>query len=359
LDEFTKELADLKALVESIDPVNLALEGHQNSLVRQYVSVRRRFDYAAFAVALYTSFEKFIENLVAAFAVIESGRLQYTELPEKLVKKHLSKTAEMLSRGHIGEGRYVGLTELDIVKNLFECLNGIRPYTLNKNAVVAHDLNLRVDEINKLFAAVGIEHICKRVRQSDALLEWYCQAKELDIDPRDGVPATTVEERINDIVERRNQIAHRGGNPDDLPGVDGMNDALGFIEAFSRSVFAHTISRYLQNHHAASAKSVQLTQRHGDGPHKNGTIVVVEKPAQGIFVGQPVFVLVVTTGARWGRIQSIQIDRATVDAFEPSMAAANGVGVALDFKCPKDTPLVALDADDDVVWGPQGTAPAA
>jgi hypothetical protein len=107
LDELTKELNELRALVASIVPVNSVLAAHQDKLVRQYVQVRRRFDYAAFAIALYASFEKFIENLVAAYAQLESRRLEYAQLPPKLVKKHLSRTAEMLSRGRIGEGRYV------------------------------------------------------------------------------------------------------------------------------------------------------------------------------------------------------------------------------------------------------------
>lgn len=163
-------MGELRALVESIAPVNAALADHQNSLVRQYVIIRRRFDDAAFTVALYASFEKFIESLVAAFARLESRRVKYTELPSKLVKKHLLRTAEMLSRGHLGEGRYIGLSELDVVKNLFECLSDAGPYSLNDAAIVAHDANLRVGEIDALFATIGIENVCERVRQTDALL---------------------------------------------------------------------------------------------------------------------------------------------------------------------------------------------
>lgn len=351
LDELTKELDELRALVSSIAPVNSALADHQDLLVRKYVSIRRRFDYGAFAVALYASFEKFIENLVAAYAHLESRRVRYTELPQKLVTKHLSSTAEMLSRGRIGEGRYIGLTELDVVKNLFECLSGVRSYTLNEAAVVAHDLNLRVSEIDKLFAAVGIEQICNRVRRADALLQWYCEVKELNSAPQDGVPAAIVEERIKDLVERRNQIAHRGGNPLDLLGVDEMSDAIAYIKAFSRSVFAMAIGRYLRDHHPAS-KNIQLTQRPGDGPYQNGKVVVVEQPAHRLVVGLPVFVLVETTGARWGRIQGIKLDGTAVEAIEPGAAAPNGVGIELDFRCPKGVGLIVLDADDDVVWSP-------
>ncbi len=266
------------------------------------------------------------------------------------MKKHLSRTAEILTRGRIGEGRYVGLTELDVVKNLFECLNGVRPYTLNESAVVAHEMNLRVGEIDSLFAAVGIDQVCERVRRTDALVEWYRQVQELAAAPQEGVPSATVEERIKDLVERRNQIAHGGGTPVELLGVDEMGEALGFIQAFARSVFAVAVSRYLRSHHAGTG--VQLAQRQGNGPYQNGQVVIVEPPATA-FAGQPVFVLGETIAARWGRIQSIQLDGATLEVIEAGTAAANGLGIKLDFKCPKDADLVALAADDDMVWSPQ------
>lgn len=358
-DEFEKELNELKALVASITPVNSALAGHQDSLVRQYVMIRRRFDYAAFVVALYASFEKFVENLVAAYVRLETRRVLYADLPPKLVKKHLSRTAEILSRGRLGEGRYAALSELDVVKNLFECLNGVTPYTLNDVAVVAHDLNLRPGEIDALFAAVGIEQVCERVRRADALLQWYCASKGLAQAPKNGVPSATIAQRIEDVVERRNQVAHRGGNPVDLLGPDEMSDTMGFIEAFSKSVFPMAVAKYLEDHHAAPGQGIPLQLR--EGPYQNGTIVVVEKPAQRLFVGQPVFVAVDSLGARWGRIQSLKVDDAVVAAVEQGDAAANGIGIGLDFKCPKGGALVALEADDDVVWSPEtvGAAPAA
>lgn len=356
-DELEKELKELRALVASITPVNSALEGHKDSLVRQYVTIRRRFDYAAFAVALYAAFEKFIENLVAAYVRLETRRVRYADLPPKLVKKHLSRTAEILSRGRLGEGRYASLNELDVVKNLFECLNGMTPYTLNDVAVVAHDLNLRPSEIDTLFAAVGIEQVCERVRRADALLEWYCASKGLAQAPQDGAPSATIVQRIEDVVERRNQVAHRGGNPVDLLGTDEMADTIGFIEAFSKSVFAMVVAKYLVDHHRTPDRGIPLQLR--EGPLQNGKVVVVEKPIHRLFVGQPVFVAVDSQGARWGRIQSLMVDGAIVAAVEPGDAAANGIGIALDFKCPKGGVVVALETDDDLVWSPKTVDAAA
>ena len=358
-DELEKELNELRALVASITPVNSALEGHRDSLVRQYVTIRRRFDYAAFVVALYASFEKFIENLVAAYVRLEARRVQYAELPPRLLKRHVSRTANILSRGRLGEGRYAALNELDVVKNLFECLNGVTPYTLNDAAVAAHDSNLRPGEIDVLFADVGIEQVCSRVRRTDALLEWYRESKGLAQSPQDGVPFVTVTQRIEDVVERRNQVAHRGGNPVNLLGPDEMSDTIGFIEAFSKSVFSMAVAKYLVHHYAPPGKGIPLLLR--EGPFEGGKVVVIEKPAERLFVGQPVFVAVDSLGARWGRIQSLKVDDASVAAIEQGTATANGIGIGLNFKYPKGAALIALEAEDDVVWSPEavGATPEA
>lgn len=360
LDELISELADLKALVASIEPVNLALANNVDSVVQKYVSIRRRFDYAAFAVALYASFEKFVENLIAAYVRLESRRVQYAALPPKLTYKHLTGTAELLWRGRLGEGRYLGMSQQAVVKNLFECLSGTTPYNLNEAAVIAHDANLRAGEVDAVFGAIGIEKICDRACRSDAMVDWYCVAQGLDAAPQDGVKRTVVEERLKDIVERRNVVAHRGGHPVELLGGAAMSDAIGFTESLSRSIFGLLVGRYLETHHVTSGKCVELSLRPGDGPFKKRTIVVVEKPIHRIFVGQPVFVIQESTGARWGRIQSLRIGEVETNAIDPSIEAPNGIGLGLDFKYPKNTDvkLIALTSDDDVVWGPLAVAAA-
>jgi hypothetical protein len=362
LDELITELGELKALIASIEPVNAALVGHKDTVVQRYVSIRRRFDYAAFVVALYASFEKFVESLITAHVRLEAGRVDYASLPKKLTDKHLAGTAELLWRARRGDSRYVGLSELDLVKNLFECLSGAKPYKLNETVVIGHDANLRAGEVDALFGAVGIEKICDRACRADAVVAWYCTAQGLDTAPQDGVKRTVLEERLKDIVERRNQVAHRGGNPMNLLGSADMIEAVAFIESLATSIFGLVVGRYLETRHAASPGRVELTLRDGDGPFKGRTVVVVEKPAQRLFVGQPVFVIVESTGARWGRIQSLRVDDTDVQELAASANAPTGVGVGLDFRFPKsaDAKLVALAADDDVVWSPLAVAaPAA
>lgn len=356
LDEFTKEISELRALVASIAPVNLALSAHQDLLVQQYVSIRRRFDNAAFVVALYASFEKFIENLICAYSLLEARRVKYSELPNKLLAKHLQRSAELLYRGRLGEGRYSSLSAENIIKNLFDCLHGINPYLLNEAAVVAHDVNLRADEIDKLFSIIGIDQICNRILGSDVLVDWYANASGLDFPPTDGVQRVVIEERLKNLIERRNEAAHRGGNPVDLLGAASMSETIDFVESFGRSVFSIIVGQYLENFYSGSPHRFELTQRQDDGPFKNGKIVVIEKPGQRLFVGQPVFVIIESAGARWGRVQSLMLDDEVLECVDSSTNAPQGVGVGLDFKCPKGAVLIALTSDDDLVWSPQTVA---
>lgn len=358
LDELKSELAELSAFVASIAPVNEALSGHGEAVVRHFVSLRRRFDNAAFAVAVYASFEKFVETLAASYAILEASRVAYAELPQRLVDKHLQRSADLLARGRLGEGRHANLHAVDVVENLFRCLKGFDPYALNEAAVVWHDANLRARDVDTLFADVGIEQACGRARLGDALIAWYVALQGLAAAPADGVAHTVIDERLNALVERRNQIAHRGGNPDNLLGVDDMNEAIGFIDGLSTSLFATVVGRYLATRYGGAGVSTRLTQMPGVGPFRNGTVVVVESPAAQLFVGQPVFVSSDVRGARWGRIQSLQLDDVSVDVVAAGAPALQGVGVGLDFQCQRGVSLIVLAVEDDLVWSPQVVAAA-
>lgn len=349
LDELHQELSDLNALIASIKPVNTVLSNQSDSLVQKYIVIRRRFDYAAFVVALYASFEKFIEDLVVGYLRLESRRVAYNALPAKLVKKHLEKSADMLARARVGEGRYADVSHFDIVKNLFDCLNGSAVYSLNGQALLMHDSNFRVPQVEELFAMIGIENICDSMRRADAMVEWYTAVES---EPsQDGVKRQIIETRLNEIVERRNYVAHRG-NTSDLLGADSMSEAVGFILSFCSSIYSIVVGHYLRDHYVRASTGGELRHSLENSWYKKGYVVVIDKPEHTLSVGQQAFVLT-PSGARWGRIQSLQLDGNSVPLVDQSTPAPKGIGVGLNFKCPKESSLYVLPSDDDVIWSPQ------
>lgn len=349
LDEFRSELDELKTLVASIDPVNTALAAMEESIVRQYLTIRRRFDYAAFVVALYASYEKFAESLVAAFVQVIADRTEYAALPPALVSKHLTKSAEILFRGRLGEtGRYAGVTSAEMVRNLFSCISGARPYTLNSVAVVAHEANLRHGEMVKLFVDVGIENFSSRLQRSAILIGWYeTSSGGTLID--EAFPVETVEQKIVDLVERRNRVAHRGGSPDDLLGSSDMLDFLAFFEALAAAAFSIVAADYLKRCRVDRNETFRLDLL--EGPYVQGFVVVVRRPTATLYVGQPVFSFVSRGGGvKWGRIVEIQLNDVSVASTENS--TSDEVGLKVNFECPRDVQLHVLQTDDELIWEP-------
>lgn len=350
LDELHAQIHLARDLVVSIAPVREALLSNADSRVQQYLSIRRRFDYSAFIIAVYASFEKFAEDLVDSYVSLEASRVAYSSLPEKLQKKHLFRTADMLARGRVGFGRYVETTKLALVQNLLECLEDKTGYKLNKPAVIAHDNNLRIDELDKLFAPAGIEDVSSKVRKCSQLTQWFAKVNHHSVPEGSGIPQQILDERVRDLVDRRNLIAHRGGNPDDLLGPDDMDELLDFVEALSSALFSVVVGHYLQSRYQAE-KGLPLVIR--EGPIKNGSVVVVDHPAEPLRTGQPVFTILASGEARWGRISSLQVDDQVVSEVLPGMKATDGVGVAVDLECHRTAKLVAIRDEDPLVWGPR------
>lgn len=290
IEQLSTELREARVLIDSITPVNSALSGQSDSTIQKYLNVRRRFDYAALVVALYASYEKFVEDIVAAYARIKARGKRYSELPQKLTEKHCRKSTEIVSKRSLGKGRYVGLTEFMIINNLHQCLSNLPNYQLNDVAVVAHENNLRYHETLSLVANLGINDLCNKVRRSDALTNWFAKASSLT-GHVDSVPLETVLARLEDLVERRNQITHRGGSPDNILGPDEMRELVDFVEATCQGIFAVIVRDYIECDYINPQKAIELTVK--EGPYKSGTVVVIGNPGASTYIGQPI---VCTTG---------------------------------------------------------------
>ena len=345
IEQLLAELREARALIDSIIPVNSALSGQADGTIQKYLNVRRRFDYAALVVALYASYEKFVEDIVAAYARIKARGKLYSELPQKLIEKHCRKSTEIVSRGSLGKGRYVGLTEFTVIDNLHQCMSNLPNYQLNDVAVVAHENNLRYHETLSLVANLGISDLCNKVRRTDPLTAWFSKASSLT-GHIDSVPLETVLNRLENVVERRNQITHRGGSPDNILGPDEMWDLVDFVEATCQGIFTVIVRDYVECEYISAKKAIELTVK--EGPYKSGTVVVIGNPCVRTSIGQPVVCIAGISRVFCGRVTSIQLDgtaREFVD--DPSII---DIGIEVDFKIPKTAKLYQFSTEDELLW---------
>lgn len=340
--------SELLQFTASIGPVTHALTASGDASIRQYLSIRRRFDYAALVVSLYAAFESFVEDLIWSFSEAEVTFRSYLELPQGLQKKHLVKSADLLARGRLGEGRYAGLTDRDVVSGLHTCLTGIAPYSLNRAAVVHHDNNLKHGVLTSIFTDVGIDAVHSRAGSTDALIQWYQAHPDNAGRIVAGVPASVIELRLNNLVDRRNEIAH-GNVPNAALGPDEMADLVEFVASYARALFAVVIKEYLKRRYLETQPALGLG-RSLEGLKLKDTVAVLATPGVTITAKQPAFSVVNGDVHRWGTIESLMLNDAPVTEAGGPEAPAGTVGVRMSFRLTDSAEVYVLTAPDPRVW---------
>lgn len=350
LDELLSVLAELESFIRSIEPIHTLLAREKDQVIQCCLTVRRRLDYSAFVIALYTAFEKYIEDLVWSFVETLSARVEYQNLPDKLRKQHIRQTGHLLLSGHLGEGRYIHVTDIDVIGNLNSCLSGQQPYMLNRQAIVYHDVNLRALEVQGMFTSIGIEAINDSTRRCEPLLEWYKKTTSQE-SPDKKIPQGVIDERVRVLVDRRNEVSHSRGYPIDLLGPEDMLEMLGFIKGYCSSLHKILIGEYLKRWYMEIPGAATQLGIFINGPLRrvDGTVIVVSKPSCRMFVGQPVFGAIGDRVDRWGYILEIQVDDVSQQSVEKDSKATE-IGLKIDFKVTKHTELYVLQNTDEVVW---------
>jgi hypothetical protein len=356
LDCLIAELKDLKTFVKSRDLITDALENRNNpDDIQRQVVILKRFNHAAFAVALYVSFEKFVVDLVKAFTrLVSLRRVPYKELPEKLRNKHLKMSAQLLRRDHAKDFHYGELDDKKIVENLFKCLSDAENYALNELAVVQHNANFHSNEVIEFFKNIGLNNIFELAYNSNKIKNWFKNVNKKFQEKDDDIKY--IKKYLDDIVECRNSVAHHGDIPEELPDIETMLESVDFIDNLSSSIYDLVAGFYLNILLKSSFDHIDL--RPSKDVHVAGGMnVVVDKPRQRLFVGQAMFIIDKSTNvAIYGRVQNLRVRDTDIQEVDADANAPDGVEIKLDFNIPKPFPakmrLIALQEDLDELWSP-------
>jgi hypothetical protein len=195
-----------------------------------------------------------------------------------------------------------------------------------------------------LLGIVELSH--ESVRQAQPIIDWYYKDQEMTGPIPASVPVIVVKQRLDDLVERRNDIAHRGGNPSNRLGVEEMQDLVEFVFALANSIFTVFVTHYLRRRHVGGIECERLTLVRG--PFKNKSVWVVQPPLSRLHVRQPIFALSSAFLARWGRVEGLQIGGKELDFVNPG--ASESVGIKLDFPAPETAEVYILNTEDETIW---------
>lgn len=184
----------------------------------------RIFNFRSNIISLYGCFEQFIESSIKEyFTELLKICHSFTDLDESIRKEYIDRWKTL--HGKLHYNKFQTITPTFMVKSLYNSL------VEDKNEIIAECFlqnggNYRIEEIRKSFSTLGLTNLNESLRNYEPLVSYYSQ---------NGFDSYS---KIDEIVERRNEIAH-GSNADNLLSESIVLEYVEFIEMFAQSLTSY------------------------------------------------------------------------------------------------------------------------
>jgi hypothetical protein len=257
LENFKKDLNQIKEYLKHIQYVNnvtaysiLDSDNEQiNKLLntlkdhdRRFRTDKRIFEYKASIISLYGLLEKYVEIWIKEYLDSLSTVVpQYNQVDEKIRDNHFELSLKLINTITTRESaKYQHLTKEDVLKKLNQCIVNPSNYQINTDAFVLLSGNLKHNKIVELFKYLNLD-------LNNELL------KNEDLNNEIGLDKNTISQRskddlynkINDLVERRNQIAH-GSEILDILGISTLEPYIQFLEKYCQAIFEILVEQLIK-----------------------------------------------------------------------------------------------------------------
>lgn len=312
----------------------------RNGAEERQTSDQRRFGYIACISALYSSFENFIERVVFRFSEMTLENPEtLSETQMTSLRRRYVRNASALLGQNLGAGRYREVTELDVARSLASCLDdSSSSFDLRLELISLHNYNLRWESLAELFQW-AVPDLLGRIQSSDAVKTWMSNTDNVT----ERTLASVLKNELDDLVERRNEVAHRA-IPDEILSHENMLAKVNYVEAVALGLVA-----------SLSGLLLDSTINRGDGislgvPEerlKDGRVVIFSSLAAPVSVGD-IIVCSARSTMRWGRVQEIQVADTPVERAEAGVEA----GINLDFSVRKKAELHIWPAPESELASP-------
>lgn len=212
-------------------------------------------NYNAVIISLYGCFENFIDNILVDFLeIISSLEIEYEKLNKAILTNHQRLVGNFLS--NINRYRNYELTTKDVINRLNSCLNNQQNFKLNSRILITHGGNLNFEALNSLFNQIGIQNIWYKIKYTKEFKEYYKKKNNISDDKsieklfKINKNLNLLFNIINDLVERRNSVAHSWEEESRISFQEIKEDYIKFLQSISKAIhriLIEEIYEYLYN----------------------------------------------------------------------------------------------------------------
>jgi hypothetical protein len=225
-------LADLVAISELIS----AAQSPGNSARSRIASINSS------TLLLAARFEEFIRELGRQYARETVSRcVDFSQVPRKLTATAWKRTLEGLARAKIDTGgtpepiEQISRQARSSFESLCCFLEGDRTQDIY-DSLIHNENNMRPNQLNAIFSICDLKDVCSKTSERPDLSGYF------DEDDSGKVHGMLVV-RLNDFMEKRNDIAH-SLNPGSSSVPDNLLDDISFFKALALSL-AETLPQHL------------------------------------------------------------------------------------------------------------------
>ncbi len=189
----------------------------------------RIIDHCTAVTRIYAIYEQFTHEMIREHLSFLQDRLSFSELPDAIRSSYRLGIARILERK---EGpRFADLDLAHLIAGYDRALAG-ENYTLEPRAMLIHEQNLRLPELQRLMKTCSIDNVEPWIEKHPAVEKFF------NIEDRLTSSAT---KEMNELIKYRNDAAHGSIDISDILDSNGLIEFCDFI-----SVVCEAISERVQ-----------------------------------------------------------------------------------------------------------------
>lgn len=209
-----------------------------NTLKEYYIHFGRDkkiFEYKAIIISLYGLLEKYIEVWIKEYLECLSRTVpNYFDIESEITDNHFKLSLKLIDIITSRElAKYQHLRKEEILNRLNQCIIGVGEYKFNTDAFVISSGNLRHNRIAELFKSINIS-LNDLLNKNETLINYI--KEEQQVQNISNLRTNTLYSRIDDLVERRNEIAH-GAETLYILDRSELEPYINFLEKYCQAIF--------------------------------------------------------------------------------------------------------------------------
>jgi hypothetical protein len=259
LENFTREINQIREYLKHIQYVNdvsaYAVLETDNEQIRNLLNTlkehdrsfrtdKRIFEYKASIISLYGLLEKYVELWIKEYLDSLSNVVpEYNKIDQKIRDNHFELSLKLINTITTREtAKYQHFTKEEVLKKLNDCIVNPTKYQINTDAFVLLSGNLKHNKIVELFNKLNLD-------LNDELLKNEELKNEIGLNQNtiSRIEKDILYNKINDLVERRNQIAHGSEEVDDILSISELEPYIQFLEKYCQAIFQTLFEQVIKN----------------------------------------------------------------------------------------------------------------